>query len=108
MYWELVHTDKINGFDISVYFAEEDYLPDWDFNNEEERLKLLEDIRAGNLLWFTAKVTASKCDVELTSDYLGGCCYASIQEFLDLKSDYGGMVHIVIQEAKRKIIELQF
>lgn len=105
-YWEVVHTDQIEGFDITLSITPEDSTPDWDFKSEEERLELYKDINNGNLLWFVAKVTASKCGVELASDYLGRCCYTDINEFINPKDYYGDMCHTVINEANNKIKEL--
>jgi len=107
-YWEEVHTEEVEGFTITLSIAHEENLPDWDFESEEERLKLYDDIDNGFLLWFSAKVTASKCGVELSSDYLGGNCYNTIKEFINPEDYYGDMCNAVIEEAKLKIIELQY
>ena len=107
-YWEDVHTEELEGFTITLSITPEEEPPDWEFESEEQRLKLYEDIDNGNLLWFVAKVTASKCGLELYSDYLGGNCYINIKEFINPEDYYGDMVHTCILEAKRKIIELQY
>lgn len=106
--WEVVHTEQIEGFDITLSISPEDTYPDWEFKNKEDEEKLIEDINNGTLLWFIAKVTASKCDIVLASDYLGGNCYANIKEFINPKDYYEDMCKTVIDEAKRKLIELQY
>lgn len=106
MYQQLVHTEEHEGFEIKLYLVPEDSTPDWDFETEEERRELLEDIDNGNLLWFIAKVTASKADIELSVDYLGGCCYRSVDEFIEEGYYYKDMRGTVIHAAKLKIKEL--
>lgn len=106
MYQQLVHTEEHEGFEIKLYLVPEDSTPDWDFETEEERRELLEDIDNGNLLWFIAKVTASKADIELSVDYLGGCCYKSVDEFIEEGYYYKDMRETVIHAAKLKIKEL--
>jgi hypothetical protein len=56
-------------------------------------------------LYFIAKVTASKHGIELGTDYLGGCCYDRISEFLN-DPYFSDMVDNVITEAKETIKKL--
>jgi hypothetical protein len=105
-YEELVHTLEKDGFKIDLYFLQEYEEPDWDFETEEEKQELLEDINCGNLLWFCAKVTASKKGIELAKDYLGGCCYKSVRDFVENSGYFDDMVETVITEADNKIHEL--
>jgi hypothetical protein len=58
------------------------------------------------LLWFCAKVTAHKAGVELADDYLGGCCYASVAEFVEPGCYYDDMRASVIEQAKAKLAQL--
>lgn len=102
---ELLHTEIQDGFEINLYALPEYDSPDWDFENEEEKAQLLKRIDRGQVLWFCAKVTASKAGVELGSDYLGGCCYDSIEQFTS-DGYYADMKATAINEAKAKIQEL--
>lgn len=104
-YWETVQQEEKDGFTITLEIAPESDAPDWDFESEQERQDLIEQINNGNILWFVAKVSASKCGVELATDYLGGCCYSSIPEFIN-DGYYQDMVDNVITEAKQKIIDI--
>lgn len=74
-------------------------MPDWDFESEEERQELLRKIDQGVYLWFCAKVSAWIDGVELASDYLGGCCYDSVAQFVEDSGYYEDMVETVITEA---------
>ena len=103
---ELVHTEECQGFTINLYLRPEYDTPDWDFEREEERTELLRKIENGSVLWFCAKVTADKKGVELSSDYLGGCCYSSVDQFLT-GGYYEDMKNTVIEEARQTIKELQ-
>lgn len=104
-YFETIKTDTVEGFDITFAVAPEDSAPDWDFETVEERDELLRKIENGDLDWFVARVTASKNGIELASDYLGGCCYESVDEFID-DGYYFDMVQNVITEARETITEL--
>jgi hypothetical protein len=104
-YWETVHEEDFAGFHIKLEITSEDYAPDWDFENEEDRLETLQKIENGSLLWFVAKVSASRKGIELGSDYLGGCCYSSIQEFLQ-EGYYVDMIDSAIAEARKTLEEL--
>lgn len=102
---ELVHEEVKDGFTIKLYLLPEYDKPDWDFQSKEEEQEVLRKIENGLLLWFTAKVTASKLGVELAADYLGQCIYPSVNEFIS-GDYYDDMVNNVIAEAKKVIINL--
>lgn len=105
MYYETIKTETIDGFDIEFAVAPEDQAPDWDFETEEEREELLRKIDNGSLAWFVARVTASKNGIKLASDYLGGCCYESVEGFI-ADAYYFDMVQNVITEAREAIVKL--
>ena len=104
-YFEKVDERTIDGFDIVLSVTPESYEPDWDFETEDERMEVCSRINNGSLLWFCAKVTASKNGIELASDYLGGCCYESIEEFTK-DAYFEGMVEQTIEEATNAIKSL--
>ena len=104
----LIHTEEKEGFTIRYYAEEEDLSPVGAFASGDEELdkQTLADIESGKLLWFCAKVTASKANVELAADYIGACCYESYAEFMTGDGYYADMVSAVIVEAKEKVKEL--
>ena len=97
-----VHTEQFEGFTITLDLLDEDHSPDWDFENEEDRADTLRKIDNGSLLWFVAKVTASKNGIDLATDYLGGCCYESVAEFLT-GGYYEDMRSTVVNDAREAI-----
>lgn len=103
---ELVHTEEKGGFTIKLYLCPEHTAPDWDFTDVQEEKELLERIDNGSMLWFCAKVTASKAGIELGTDYLGGCCYPSVAEFMASDGYYPDMVKEAISCAKATLAEL--
>lgn len=105
-YQELIHEEKFLGFDIKVYMLPEDHQPDWDFESEADRVETLDKIERGDLLWFIAKVTVSRMDVELAHDYLGGLCYKTIKEFIACET-YESMREETMRNARLKLSELR-
>ena len=103
--YESVHKTNIDGFDIDLSIMPEDTPIDWDFESEEEKQHLLDRINDGELLYFVAKVTASKHGIELGTDYLGGCCYDRVSEFLN-DPYFAQMMDSAIDEAKNNINKL--
>lgn len=99
---ELVYTETQEGFEINLYLLPEEETPDWDFESAEEKEELLHKIENGQLLWFVAKVTASKAGVELGVDYLGGCCNKNMKEFI-ADGYYADMKAEAIYEAHLKL-----
>jgi hypothetical protein len=69
-------------------------------------LGIIDNIESGKWLWFIAKVTASKCGVELAETYLSGCCYESKEDFIENSGYYDDMVKEVTEAAQLKILEL--
>jgi hypothetical protein len=98
-HWEIIHTDIRDGFKIELAIAPEEGWPDLDAETTRQ-------IEAGSLLWFTARVTASRHGVVLGTDYLGECCYANADEFLR-DGYYESMVEEVIGDARRMIEKLE-
>jgi len=103
--YTLEHTEQVEGFTVKLYITPECDSPDWDLSPSELE-QVINDINSGELLYFTAKVTAEKLDIELASDYLGGCCYRTIEEFI-ADSYYRDMVDTVIIEARQRIQQLK-
>ena len=103
-HWELINTETRDGFTFNAYAAHDDSNPSDSFDDDGETAKA---IYAGTYEWFMVKVTASKAGVVLASDYLGGCCYARVSDFIsEPDGHYADMVIGVLDEAKDKIAEL--
>ena len=103
-HWELINTETRDGFTIHAYAAPEDTNPNDQFDDNGETA---EAISNGTYEWFMVKVTASKAGVELAEDYLGGCCYKNISDFISEPDGYyADMIIGVTDEANDKIAEL--
>ena len=76
------HQEDFEGFTVTLTLLDEDHAPDWDFESPEDEAETLRKIECGVYLWFVAKVEASIDGVVLGTDYLGGCCYESVAEFI--------------------------
>ena len=76
------HTEQRGKYTINLELLPEEEAPDWGFDTEEEKNALYKEIDSGNLLWFVAKVTTVLDGVTLATDYLGGCCYKSVADFV--------------------------
>ncbi len=102
---ELVHEEKYQDFDIKVYISPEHGFPEW-CASEKDRKKFHDDIENGNALYFTAEVSAFKHGIKLASDYLGECCYESVNDFLHPEGYYGDMIDTAVCEARETILKL--
>lgn len=100
-----IHTEDRNGFKIDFY-AVEDFQDVRGQFEDDDAAEIIAQLEAGDLVQFTAKVTASKNGIELASDYLGGCFYKDEKDFVNNEDYYGDMVQTVIAEAKQAIIAL--
>ena len=104
IYYEMVHQETRDGFDIVLSFAPEDTEPDW-FMTEGEKIDLFDKIDRGVLLWFMARVEVKKAGITLGADYLGGCCYESVSDFVR-GGYYKDMINEAMREARKTISEL--
>ena len=103
-YFEKIWEYKTANFTVDLSVAPENMAPDehfdWHFETEKERQQLLEDINEGRLEWFIARVQVLWDGREIASDYLGGCCYKSFDEFRHDPYFYS-MIHEAIKEARQ-------
>lgn len=106
MNYETIHTETAAGFDIVFSVTPETFPPDWDFESDQDRQDTLDRIERGDLAYFIARVQAYKHGVLLGTEYLGGCCYDSPQQFVNASDYYGDMVDQVVAEAREKISQL--
>jgi hypothetical protein len=100
---ETVYTFKTARFALELAVEpEQAYLPDWDFESDEERDALIERIETGRTLWFAARVRVLLDGREIAADYLGVCCYDTIEEFR--RDDYFyEMARTAIKDARAAI-----
>lgn len=102
---ELIDEREQDGFKIRLYACPEDCSPVGMFDSGDAALdqEVIDKIEDGTYTWFVAKVTASKNGIELGTDYLGGCCYKSTEEFVKQDDYYSDMRKTAITEAKKAI-----
>ena len=99
-HFETIHTFKTARLTIETAVAPEDFKPDWDFENEQDRQDTLEKINNGDLLWFQVRVRVLlDHKFEVGADYLGGCCYETTEEFIR-DAYWRDMVHSACSEAR--------
>jgi hypothetical protein len=106
-YWETIHTENREGFEIRFSVAPEDTHPRDCFDETpEDMAEMLEKIDRGFYCWFIAKVSVYRLGLELGADYLGGNLYEKEKDFLVEGGYFDDMVHVALQQAKEKIKEL--
>ena len=98
-----IYLKTVDGFGILFDAEEEDHSMRQRFVKEcgwtESRYRKIK-----NYAWFVAKVTAWKDGVEFAAEYLGACCYETVDEFYTkYKDDYlADMIKEVVAQAKIK------
>lgn len=104
IYWQTIHTETRNGFDIVLSVAPETDNPRDHFDDGGETAQAVAD---GRFEWFVARVEAQRDGITLGTDYLGGCCYESAHDFYRAPSDYYvDMVDAAIAEARQTLARL--
>jgi hypothetical protein len=95
-----------NGFDIIVDKSYEDMDPKDCFDDECFNLKeMYSDIESGNLDWFMLRVRVMVENIELSSQFLGGCLYKDAREVLT-DGTAEDLIAEALVEAKRDIYRL--
>lgn len=103
----LIHTEKYKGFDIN-FFAEPEYLTFDQMGFDEIDIESIEaKLENYELICFCAKVTASKNEIELACEYLGGCIYETEMDFVKQDDYYSDMKETVVNNAIRSINDLK-
>jgi hypothetical protein len=104
IYWTEIHRETAAGFDIVFSVAPETDTPDDHFDDDGETARAIAD---GRFDWFVARVEARRDGITLGTDYLGGCCYASVHDFYRAPSDYySDMVETAVAEARDTLAKL--
>lgn len=107
-YYEEVQRETFEGFEIVFSAAPEDSAPDWDFESPEDEQQVRDNIDTGAYMWFVAKVECKKLGIVLATDYLGGCYYETLEDFVTANDYYADMRATVIELAKATIHKLAF
>ena len=105
-YYDELAVYERNGFDIIVDKSYEDIHPSDLFDDSEHDVKqLCQDIESGNLDWFMLRVRVMVENIELSSQYLGGCLYKDAREVLTdgVAED---LIDQALTEAKRDVYRL--
>lgn len=104
---ETIELGTVDGFDLKLNALVEYSNIEDCFDETEEGLKeIYEKLERYDLIWFCAQVTASKNGIKLASDYLGGCLYESLEQFIQDGGYIEYMKQTAINEAKQAIENL--
>jgi hypothetical protein len=104
-YEELASYER-NGFDVIVDKSYEDLDPKDCFDDECFNLKdMYSDIESGNLDWFMLRVRVMVENIELSSQFLGGCLYKDAREVLT-DGTAEDLIAEALVEAKRDVYRL--
>ena len=103
---DYAHTEEFEGFTVTLELLPEDTLPQDQFAGDPEQdAEIFRLIESGFYLWFCAKVTASRNGIALATDYLGGCCYESADQFV-AGAYFEDMRRTVVDAARATITKL--
>ena len=105
-YYDELASYERNGFDIIVDKSYEDIHPSDLFDDSEFDIKqLCQDIESGNLDWFMLRVRVMVENIELSSEFLGGCLYKDAREVLT-DGTAEDLIAEALVEAKRDVYRL--
>ena len=105
-YYDELAVYERNGFDIIVDKSYEDLHPNDLFDDSEYDIKqLCEDIECGKLDWFMLRVRVMVENIELSSEFLGGCLYKDAKEVLT-DGTAEDLIDTALTEAKRDVYRL--
>jgi hypothetical protein len=105
-YYDELAVYERNGFDIIVDKSYEDIHPSDLFDDSEHDIKqLCKDIEHGNLDWFMLRVRVMVENIELSSEFLGGCLYKDAREVLT-DGTAEDLIDQALTEAKRDVYRL--
>jgi hypothetical protein len=105
-YYEELAVYERNGFDVIVDKSYEDMDPRDSFDDECWDIKeMYAGIESGNLDWFMLRVRVMVENIELSSQYLGGCLYKDAREVLT-DGTAADLIDQAMVEAKRDVYRL--
>ena len=105
-YYDELASYERNGFDIIVDKSYEDIHPSDLFDDSEFDIKqLCQDIESGNLDWFMLRVRVMVENIELSSEFLGGCLYKDAREVLT-DGTAEDLIDMALTAAKKDVYRL--
>lgn len=99
--WEKMHEETRDNFDLVLAIDYENIHPRDCFEPEDVE-EICRQIDNHSLIWFVARVTASRHGIELGRDYLCGCLYENINEFI-ADPYYSDMCSNAISDARANL-----
>ena len=105
-YYDTIAEFERDGFDIIVDKSYEDMDPKDCFDDEWFNIKeMYSDIECGNLDWFMLRVRVMVENIELSSEFLGGCLYKDASEVLT-DGTAEDLIDMALTEAKKDVYRL--
>ena len=105
-YYDELAVYERNGFDIIVDKSYEDLDPKDCFDDTQfDIAEMCHNIERGNLDWFMLRVRVMVENIELSSQYLGGCLYKDACEVLT-DGTAEDLIDQALVEAKRDVYRL--
>lgn len=101
----LIDTRTVGPFTVNTYALPEDLDPRDSFD-ECILDDVIDGIDSGRYEWFCAQVTAEWEGIELASDYIGGCCYDSFEQFANGQGYHADMIRNVTEKAGTRLREI--
>ncbi len=100
-----IELPKQQGFNLELRALVEDLPIDKDLMDESLLEETLKQVNSGEVTYFCACVVASKCGIELGTEYLGACFEKELEDFKE--SGYlEQMVEAALKEAKETMNQL--
>jgi len=105
-YYDTLAVYERNGFDIIVDKSYEDLDPKDCFDDTQfDIAEMQHNIEHGNLDWFMLRVRVMVENIELSSQFLGGCLYENASEVLT-DGTAEDLIAEALVEAKRDVYRL--
>jgi len=105
-YYDELAVYERNGFDIIVDKTYEDLNPRDSFDESCCDIdEIIKDIDRGHLDWFMLRVRVMVENIELSSEFLGGCLYKDAREVLT-DGTAEDLIDQALTEAKRDVYRL--
>lgn len=99
IHWETVWTRSTERFTIALDVTDEDMDPADSFQSDED----IAFAREGGWHWFAARVRVLWGHDVIGEDYLGGCSYHGLADFIQPGGYFQSMVSEAITDARRTV-----
>lgn len=104
-YYDELATYQRDGFTVIVDKTYEDLNPRDMFDDCHDVDEIIKDIERGHLEWFMLRVRVFVDEVELNSEYLGGCLYEDPKECLT-DGTAEDLIYTAMDDAKKQVYRL--